>query len=174
MPLLHDDKITLRALEPDDLDALCAYENDTTLWAVGTTIAPFSRKQLREYIASYDNDIFRARQLRLMIVETVGSRTIGTLDLFDFDPANARIGIGVLIDSRFARQGFGTRAVNLAAVYCARVLGVHQLYAHIPADNRPSIGLFRKCGFRPAGRLRAWLRRGRTFSDVLIVQRLVP
>ena len=39
-------QVRLRALEPEDLDILYRYENDSSLWEVGTTIAPFSRKQL--------------------------------------------------------------------------------------------------------------------------------
>ena len=44
-------QVRLRALEPEDLDILYRYENDSSLWEVGTTIAPFSRKQLYDYIA---------------------------------------------------------------------------------------------------------------------------
>lgn len=173
-PLLHDDTIILRALEPEDLDTLFSCENDTGIWDVGTTIAPFSRRQLADYIATYDNDIFRARQLRLMIDMRAGSATVGILDIFDFDPANARAGIGILIFPGFARHGYASRAINLAAAYCSRILGIHQLYAHIPADNRPSLALFRKCGFSTSGRLRSWLRRGQSFTDVIIVQNLFP
>ena len=40
--LLSNDIITLRALEPTDLDTLYRWENDTTLWAVSDTVAPYS------------------------------------------------------------------------------------------------------------------------------------
>ena len=35
--------ITLRALEPEDLDALYAIENDTEIWDVGHTNVPYSK-----------------------------------------------------------------------------------------------------------------------------------
>ena len=44
--LLSNDTITLRALEPTDLDMLYQWENDTALWVVSDTIAPYSRKAL--------------------------------------------------------------------------------------------------------------------------------
>ena len=83
--MLSDDKIRLRALEPTDLDVLFAWENDASLWAVGSTIAPFSRKQLWDYIENYDNDIFSARQLRFMVEDVENGNAVGMVDLFDFE-----------------------------------------------------------------------------------------
>ena len=172
--LLSDDKIQLRPLEPTDLDILYRWENDTTQWSVGTTIAPFSRKQLWDYIENYDNDIYSARQLRLMVVDRQSENPVGTIDMCDFDPANSRMAIGVLIDSAYGHRGFGTRALKLVMDYGRTMLNLHQLYAFIPADNRYSIDLFKKCGFRSAGCLRSWLKQMGAYSDVLIVQHLFP
>ena len=48
--LLSNDTITLRALEPTDLDMLYQWENDTALWVVSDTIATYSRKALWQYL----------------------------------------------------------------------------------------------------------------------------
>ncbi len=98
-PLLSDARITLRAPEPDDLELLYAWENDTRLWTVGRANAPYSRSQLAEYISNYDADIYSQRQLRMIIVENATSQPIGAIDLYDFDPLNLRAGVGILVDS---------------------------------------------------------------------------
>ena len=49
---------------------------------------------------------------------------------------------------------------------------MHQLAAVVAVDNAPSIALFKSCGFKSTGRLRSWIRRGRTYADALIFQRL--
>lgn len=85
-------QVRLRALEPEDLDILYRYENDSSLWEVGTTIAPFSRKQLYDYIAGYSNDIYAERQLRLMVDDAATGETVGTVDITDFSPADMRAG----------------------------------------------------------------------------------
>ena len=41
--LLSNATLTLRALEPTDLDTLYRWENDTSVWVVSDTIAPYSR-----------------------------------------------------------------------------------------------------------------------------------
>lgn len=172
--LLSNNNILLRALEPADLDILYKWENDTSLWSVGTTIAPFSRKQLWDYIENYDNDIYSARQLRLMIVDKPTGTPVGTIDICDFDPANGRMGIGILVDPAHCHCGYGSGALRLVMEYAHSMLNLHQLYAYIPAHNRHSIGLFKKCGFQSSGRLRSWLRQNGTYSDVFIVQHLFP
>ncbi len=57
--------ITLRAVEPTDVDCLYIWENDPSLWPHGSTRAPLSRFQLSEYATGYDADPYSARQLRL-------------------------------------------------------------------------------------------------------------
>ena len=63
------DTLFLRPLEPEDLDLLYQWENDTRLWKNGSTLTPFSRFALRQYLADARQDIYQARQLRMMIVE---------------------------------------------------------------------------------------------------------
>jgi multidrug efflux system membrane fusion protein len=57
----------LRAIEPADLDIIYEWENDPENWIVSNTIAPFSRHVLQKYIEGAQQDIYEARQLRLMI-----------------------------------------------------------------------------------------------------------
>ena len=51
MNLLESAIIRLRAPEPEDLELLYKWENDTSLWLAGNTRAPYSRFQLKQYIA---------------------------------------------------------------------------------------------------------------------------
>ena len=48
--LLENSEIRLRALEPSDVDLLYAWENDTSIWDVSSTIIPFSKNTIRNQI----------------------------------------------------------------------------------------------------------------------------
>ena len=63
--LLQNDRIRLRAMEPDDCQAMYRWENDTTLWSLGETTRPFSRAVLDDFIRNSSLDLYQARQLRL-------------------------------------------------------------------------------------------------------------
>lgn len=170
---LTDDKITLRALEPTDIDVMYRWENDAELWRYGSTVAPFSRKQLWEYIAGYDADIYSARQLRLMIVENETGHAVGALDLTDYDPVNQRASLGIFIDKRKHRLGYASRAIALASDYCAERIGMHQLWAIVPADNIPSRSLFSSTGFKITGKLQSWLKTRTSYCDAYIYQKFI-
>lgn len=167
-------QVILRAVEPEDLETLFRYENDRELWAVGTTLAPYSRKQIYDYVAQYSADIYAERQLRLMIDDAETGMTVGTADLTDFSPADMRAQVGLMIDRPFQRQGYGLGALTALAAYCTKTLQLHQLYAIVPADNTASIALFRRAGFHTGGRMRSWLRRAGAYTDAIFLQRLFP
>ena len=63
---------SLRAIEPEDLDLLYRIENDTALWAVGTSNVPYSRYLLHDYVAHATADIYTDRQARLMVDNAEG------------------------------------------------------------------------------------------------------
>ncbi|MBQ1798436.1 MAG: N-acetyltransferase, partial [Muribaculaceae bacterium] len=67
MTTLNNDKVRLRALEPTDVDWLYTAENDSRLWAVTDTVAPFSRQLMWQYLKDYNADIYHTRELRLVV-----------------------------------------------------------------------------------------------------------
>lgn len=169
---LADGVITLRALEPSDVDMVYRWENDTSLWPVGCATAPMSRHMLWEYAQNYTADIFTAGQLRMVVEETATGAPIGLVDLFDLDHHSRRAGVGVLIDAPYRGRGFGGRALEAACGYALGFVGLHQVWAHVPIDNATSLSLFRSHGFEICGRFRSWLRRGHSYADVYMLQRL--
>lgn len=150
-------KVTLRALEPDDLEFLFQLENDPDLWAASDVLpAPVSRHALREYLRHAAASLAEVGQLRLVISLADGS-AVGTLDLFDYSALHQRAGVGITVLRRARRQGCAQAALAQLLPY-ARALRLHQLYCTITADNRASIRLFKKAGFRRVGVRHGWLR----------------
>ena len=166
--------ITLRAVEPEDLALLYVWENDRTVWYVSNTLVPFSRYQLKRYIESDPSDIHAHKQLRMMIDCREADqqiRTVGSIDLFDFDPIHQRAGLGILIASADdRRQGYAYEAILLMIDYCCKVLFLNQLYCNIAASNTASIQLFRKAGFEITGNKKEWLRTETGWEDEFLLQ----
>ena len=169
--------IALRAVEPEDLELLYLWENDRRVWQVSNTLVPFSRYQLKVYIESEPGNIYAHRQLRMMIdCREAGNplRTVGSIDLFDFDPIHQRAGLGILIaspDDR--RQGYACEAVLQMIEYCRNVLFLKQLYCNVAASNLPSVKLFEKAGFEITGTKRDWLRIENGWEDEYLMQLLL-
>jgi diamine N-acetyltransferase len=167
---LKGNNITLRAIEPSDIDLLYAWENDTDNWNVSNTQAPFSKFVLEQYITSAHEDIYTAKQLRLIICDH-DQKAVGSIDLFDFDPNHLRAGIGILIaDKSDRRKGYASEALELLTHYCFQALNLHQFYCNITTDNESSILLFQKHGFQITGIKKQWIRDGKVFKDELLLQ----
>ncbi|GHU83155.1 N-acetyltransferase [Bacteroidia bacterium] len=170
MAFLESENLLLRALEPEDLDVLYQWENDSDLWKYGSTLTPYSKFALRDYLDNSLQDIFHSRQLRLMIIDKKTGKAIGTIDLYDYEPIHLRTGIGILLDAAYRNKGLGMEALHLSKEYAFRFLHLKQLYAYVPQTNIPSIKLFNKCGYVQAGILKSWLKIRDGFEDVCLMQ----
>jgi diamine N-acetyltransferase len=167
---LKNDKVSLRAMEPEDIELLYKWENDEEIWEVSNTVVPYSKFILALYIKNSDKDIYENKQLRLMIDSSDGT-TIGTIELFDFDPYHARAGIGIMIhDKNYRSTGNAMSALDLMIAYCFEKLNLHQIYANIGKDNHASIKLFSNAGFEIVGAKREWLKSGDQWKDELLFQ----
>jgi len=172
MDTLQGNIIQLRALEPEDLQFLFDTENNESFWEVSHTQVPFSKFLLKQYLENAHQDIYEAKQLRLIIQENQHNVTVGMIDLFDFNPQHQRAGIGILIHQKYQKSGFASEAIELLTNYCFTQLNLHQLYANITSDNSKSIALFEKHNFKKIGVKKEWIYTSGKFKDEILFQRI--
>ncbi len=166
-------KITLRALEPDDIAFLYRWENDLAIWEVSNTKTPFSRHILAQYIMESAKDIYETKQLRL-IIQNEELKAVGAIDLFDFEPYHLRAGVGILVHSKADQnQGYATDSLFALSNYAFEVLGLKQLYANIANDNLNSIHLFEKAGFKKVGIKKDWIKTCSGWKDEGLFQKIL-
>lgn len=157
-------KIVLRSAIPSDADALFKWENDRSNWGVSGTKKPFTKKEIKAFIEN-QKDIYLDKQLRLMISTLArplstslpdakrGSgenRSVGCIDLFDFDEKKA--GVGILIERKYRSKGYAAEALSLLIKYSFKTLNLHELFCSISEKNAPSLKLFQKLGFKITGK----------------------
>ena len=166
--------IRLRAPEPDDVDFLFDLENDSRLWHISGTQAPFSRFDLEQYVFQSDKDIYSSRQMRFIIEKSSGNvkQTLGTIDIFDFEPKHKRAGIGITLVEDERGKGYALIALKILIGYALDFLKLQQLYCDIEVGNDKSISLFEKAGFSLSGVKKQWLVAGARTSDVNFYQLL--
>lgn len=163
--------IYLRALDSSDLDLIYLLENDMSIWQISNTIAPFSKDIIQLYLQSAQQDIYTNKQLRLLICLNETNQPIGTIDLFEFDPMNLRVGVGILIFESYRNNGYAIESIEVIKQYTKSVLILNQLYCNINATNYESIKLFEKCGFEKIGLKKQWNRVSlNQFEDEIMYQ----
>jgi diamine N-acetyltransferase len=158
-------EIKLRALEPEDLEVLYEWENNDSNWIISNTISPFSKYTLKH------KNIYETGQLRLMIDHIPDKTTIGTIDIFDFDPFHKRAGLGILIaNEAYRRKGYASMSLTCLIDYCFKTLQLHQLYCNILSNNHESMDLFKKQGFIETGVKKEWINTSDSYLDEHIFQ----
>ena len=168
--MFENENIRLRAVEPEDLDRLYAWENNTQLWDVGNTRNPYSRYILKQYIVNSDKDIYESKQLRLMMVSVKTGDTVGTVDLFDFDIHNSRIALGLYVDAAFQGKGYARESLHLVEEYLFDYLKINQLYCHIAENNTASMRMFEQEKYEKTGLLRDWIKTANGFENIFVFQ----
>ena len=165
--------IILRAPEPEDLELLYEWENDENYWSISNTVSPFSKYTLKRYIENSHKSIYETGQLRLMVDHAADNITIGTIDIFEFDPFHKRAGIGILVANKaYRNKGYASMALACLISYSFQTLHLHQLYCNILTSNTISINLFKKFGFVQAGLKKDWVITDKGYQDVLLFQLL--
>ncbi len=171
--ILEYGQIRLRALEPEDIDILYKWENDSSLWALSNSRAPFSKHILAQYLKEATKDIYEQKQVRF-IIQANDYIPLGTIDLFDFDPYHQRAMVGILIhDPGYRNKGYASDALSALEKYAIHALGIRQLCANISEDNTASIHLFEKAGYKVTGIKKQWLRVKDGWKDEWFLQKLL-
>lgn len=161
--------VRLRAMEPEDLDALYRIENDRDVWDVGENNVPYSRYILHDYIANASADIYADKQVR-MVVENEEGQLVGVADVVNFCPSHARAEVSIVICREHRKKGYARAAIRQIMEYALRTLHLHQLYAVVREDNMPSLNLFSSLGFKSKMVLDDWLFDGKDYHNAVVMQ----
>ena len=144
-----NDRIRLRAMEPEDLELIYEMENDPQQWDISNFTVPYSRYVMKQYLENSQCDMFADKQLRMMIVRLEDGVAIGTIDITDFAPIHARGEVGIVIRKEFRGAGYAKDALTLLCEYAFDFLYLKQLIVHVATDNEHAPAHFlRFCAMR--------------------------
>ena len=167
---LENEILKLRAVEPEDLELLYQWENNSQLWIAGNTRAPYSKFQIKQYIAQTSFDIYENGALRLMMEEKKTGNSVGTVDLFDLDIHHSRVALGLYVSEEFQGLGFAKESLRLTEDYVFNFLKINQLYVQIAESNVVSRKLF-EGAYELNGMLRNWIKTPQGFENILTYQK---
>lgn len=165
--------VTLRTMEPEDLEVLYHLENDPRTWDQGSTTVPYSREMLRQFISKGTYNIYSDGWVRLMIDSVDEGISVGMVDIMSFNPRHLRAEVGIVIDNDYCRRGYATESLQLVERYAKEFLHLRQLYSYVSSRNEASKALFRKLGYANTATLRSWLYGPGGFVDTEIFQKML-
>lgn len=161
-------KVTLRAIEEEDLELLREMMNDSEIEKmVGGYAFPISTKQQNDWFKSFANS---QNNLRL-IIETETDGAMGLVNLLNIDWKNRTADHGLKIaNKRFKSRGIGVDTVMAIMKYAFEELQLNRLNGSILEYNEMSKKLYLdKCGWEIEGVRRKAIFKRNAYHDELIV-----
>lgn len=162
LPVLRGARLSLRAVRPDDLDAL---------------VALVAQPGVREWFGPAEvGEHLRAGLLnggRAFVVEVGGERAGWLAFREEADPDYRHVGLDLALAPAFQGRGLGPEALRLVVDWLAADRGHHRFTVDPAARNDRAIRAYAAVGFRPVGLLRRYERgQDGTWHDGLLMDLL--
>lgn len=160
--------VTLRALEPGDMEALRSYHNDPEIanLIVGWSFPISSVEQQRWYERTVGDHVNQRFAIETELDGFIGISTLTNISL-KYRSAFHSILIG---KKEMRGRGYGTDTVMATMRYAFEELGLERLDGEIVETNTPSRKLYiEKCGWVVEGRRRRAVFRKNQWFDTLVV-----
>ena len=162
------DKVYLRAMERDDMEAFRVNANDPEIeYAVGGWSFPISSVQQNNWFERVSGD---NSNLRLTIADKETDGVLGMINLVNIDWKSGCAFSGIrLFDSCPKKKGYGKDAVFAIMEYAFNELRLHRLEGSIIETNIASRKLYEKCGWVVEGVKRdAVFKNGKYFDELQV------
>ncbi len=158
--VLHEGEVTLRPLRRRDGQQWRAVRSANADWLApweATHPDPSSRPPTYPQMVRSFNREARAGRMLPFAVELSGE-LVGQLSVSGITWGSLRSGqVGYWVDRRVAGRGVTPTAVAMAVDHCFFTLGMHRIEVNIRPENRASLRVVEKLGFRPEGLRRRYL-----------------
>jgi len=151
---VNSHRLTVRPVHADDLPDLMAVNGDDEV----TRYLPYTTWQTREdstsWLARMQALADGGSAVQLVMQQRSDGQVIGTVLLFKWVEASARIELGYVLGRAHWRQGLAREAVQAVCGQAFGALGVRRIEAEVQPDNTASNALLRALGFVHEGTLR--------------------
>jgi RimJ/RimL family protein N-acetyltransferase len=167
LPVLQDDRVTLRELRVTDAEALLEHVSREKV-ARHITMPPVSADGFRRFIRWTQTQRRRGRHVCFGVVPAGGTTVVGLLQFWPIDPELATAEWGFVIGAQYWGTGLFLDAARLLLDFAFDVVGVTRLEARAVATNLRGNGVLRKLGAKREGTLRQGFRRDGICKDQIM------
>jgi putative acetyltransferase len=158
--------ITVRALEPGDIDAFADIMVQPGVRRGTLAIGYRTAEKLRAW---------HERRLKdtLSVCAWLDGRMVGHAGLTVFRPCRAHgAELGMAVHDAYHGRGVGSALLRALTESADGALGLRRIELAVFVDNTPAIALYRKFGFVEEGRSRGYAMRDGVLADALHMARL--
>ncbi|MFX0020754.1 MAG: GNAT family N-acetyltransferase [Candidatus Hermodarchaeota archaeon] len=125
-----------------------------------------SKRLIKGYLKYWDNHF----QFNYIIeIHEIENLKIGSISLWNVNWQHRRAQVGIWLLPSFWSKGLAEKSLNLLKNIAFNHLKINRLEAYIAVENKRSISLFKKTGFREEGLLKDYLNFHGNYHDAIIM-----
>ncbi|MBV7529821.1 GNAT family N-acetyltransferase [Chitinophaga sp. sic0106] len=146
-PSLSTNRLLLRELQPTDDVAIQQLRSNADVNTYLERPAAIDLAAARQFITSTNNRFANAEGLYWVITAPPSPQLIGTICLWNYQPADGSVEIGYELMPSFQRQGYMQEAMAAVIHFAFEQMNARVVNAEVVAANQPSIRSLQKSGF---------------------------
>jgi diamine N-acetyltransferase len=165
--MIKGDRVTLRAIERDDLPRYVAWLNDPEVTHHLTLYLPMNSDDEADWYEQQRKD---GTTQNFAIVVNEGEVHIGSVGLMGINHREQNAELGIVIGDRtYWGKGYGREAIQLLLNFAFTEMNLHRIQLRVDVSNSQATRCYRNCGFVEEGRLRDVVYHRGQFEDQLIM-----
>lgn len=161
--MIKGQRLTLRAIERDDLPHFVAWVNDPEVTHHLLLFLPMNLDDETEW---YERQRRDTTTHNFAIAVNKDQLLIGSTGLMKINQKDQNAELGIMIgDKTQWGQGYGQEAIRLLLEFAFHDLNLHRIYLRVDASHTSGIRCYQHCGFVEEGRLREAIYHRGQFED---------
>lgn len=145
---LVTERLIIRPINSDDKNEVFEYRSDTETNKYQGWI-PKTIKDVETFIGKVSKHINSPQTwFQVVIIENETQKIIGDIGMHFFDNENKQVEIGCTLHKDFQNKGYATESLKKVIDYLFDDLKKHRIITSIDPDNKNSVRLVERIGFR--------------------------
>ena len=146
--MLETERLRIRPITPEDKYEIFGYRRDKETNQYQGWI-PETIEEVEAFIGKVSTQInVPGTWFQLVMIEKETQKIVGDIGIHFIDSENQQAEIGCTINKEYQNRGFATESVKAVIDYLFNPLKKHRIIASIDPDNKNSIRLVERIGFR--------------------------
>ena len=167
-PVVRGDKVWLRVLERDDIEASLRGINDREINDLVGFWGPMSKSMSEKW---FEDEVLKKhgqREYYFAICELGSPALIGQCGFHHLHPG-LRAEVAIFLLPEYCGRGYGTDAMNALVDFGFGMIGFQRIGLHVSPWNERAIRSYEKAGFKREGIMRSFrIRRGEVVDDLVM------
>lgn len=150
---IMDDRVYLRALEPEDYETSIQWRKDDEIWQkLGGMKYFVSKAYEKKWV---EDTIYNSKDVKLAVCLKKNDLYIGNVYMTDIDVQKQTCYSHILIGNKeYWGHGYAKEALLMAVDYMFNERNMHRIEAYVLESNVASLKMHQKCGYQIEGLLR--------------------